>query len=300
MQKDRNKDLLHLHFLVFLWGFTSILGSVINLSALGIVWYRMLIAFIIVATYILLKKKNFKISKKHVKKLFFAGGLISLHWVAFFYAIKISGVSITLSIMASGAFIASIIEPFFFNRKISIKELFFGSLTLLGLVIILNAEFDQFYGISIALFATILSVIFTIFNSELVRGGVSPLSVTVYELIIGWLLLTIYIFTETNQFYNIVRIHDLNDLFLLLILGSICTAYAHVVSVSVMRNLSPFSFMLIINLEPVYAIILSLIFFGENELMSIQFYIGLSLILLSIFLDILDKRRNKINNFKLN
>ena len=300
MQKDRNKDLLHLHFLVFLWGFTSILGSVINLSALGIVWYRMLIAFIIVATYILLKKKNFKISKKHVKKLFFAGGLISLHWVAFFYAIKLSGVSITLSIMASGAFIASIIEPFFFNRKISIKELFFGSLTLLGLVIILNAEFDQFYGISIALFATILSVIFTIFNSELVRGGVSPLSVTVYELIIGWLLLTIYIFTETNQFYNIVRIHDLNDLFLLLILGSICTAYAHVVSVSVMRNLSPFSFMLIINLEPVYAIILSLIFFGENELMSIQFYIGLSLILLSIFLDILDKRRNKINNFKLN
>ena len=300
MQKDRNKDLLHLHFLVFLWGFTSILGSVINLSALGIVWYRMLIAFIIVATYILFKKKIFfKISKKHIKKLFLAGGLISLHWVAFFYAIKISGVSITLSIMASGAFIASIVEPFFFNRKISIKELFFGSLTLLGLVIILNAEFDQFYGISIAFFATILSVIFTIFNSELVRGGVSPLSVTVYELMIGWLLLTMYIFTETNQFYNIVRIHDLNDLFLLLILGSICTAYAHVVSVSVMRNLSAFSFMLIINLEPVYAIILSLIFFGENELMSIQFYFGLSLILLSIFLDILDKRRNKINKFKL-
>ena len=301
MQKNRNKDLLHLHFLVFLWGFTSILGSVINLSALGIVWYRMLIAFFIVSTYIFFKKKTFsKISKKHIKKIFFAGGFISLHWVAFFHAIKISGVSITLSIMASGAFITSIIEPFFFKRKISIKELFFGLLTLLGLVIIFNAEFDQFYGISIALLATIMSVIFTIFNSELVRSGASALSITFYELLIGWLLLTIYILIGTNQFYDIVKIYDSNDLFLLLILGSVCTAYAHVVSVSVMRNLSPFSFMLIINLEPVYAIILSLIFFGENELMSTQFYFGLSLILLSVFLDLLDKRKNKINKLKLN
>ena len=202
--------------------------------------------------------------------------------------------------MASGAFITSIIEPFFFKRKISIKELFFGLLTLLGLVIIFNAEFDQFYGISIALLATIMSVIFTIFNSELVRSGASALSITFYELLIGWLLLTIYILIGTNQFYDIVKIYDSNDLFLLLILGSVCTAYAHVVSVSVMRNLSPFSFMLIINLEPVYAIILSLIFFGENELMSTQFYFGLSLILLSVFLDLLDKRKNKINKLKLN
>lgn len=301
MPKDRNKDLLHLHFLVFLWGFTSILGSIINLSPLGIVWYRMLIAFIIVASYIFYKKINlFKISKKHLNKIFFAGGFISLHWVAFFYAIKISGISITLSIMASGAFIASIIEPFFFNRKISIKELFFGLLTLLGLVIILDAEFDQFYGISIALLATILSVIFTIFNSKLVNSGISALSITVYELLIGWLLLSFYIFTWTDQFYDIIWVYNLNDLILLLALGSICTAYAHVVSVRVMRNLSPFSFMLIINLEPIYAIILSLIFFGENELMSTQFYLGLILILLSVFLDALDKRRNKINKLKLN
>ena len=85
-----------------------------------------------------------------------------------------------------------------------------------------------------------------------------------------------------------------------MILGSVCTAYAHVGSVKVMKNLSPFSFMLVINLEPVYAIFLSVIFFGESELMTLQFYFGLSLILLSVFLDALDKRRNKINRLKLN
>ena len=301
MLKDKSKDLLHLHFLVFLWGFTSILGSIIDLSAVGIVWYRMLIAFLIVGFYIFLRKKFFfKISKKHYVKIFLAGGFISLHWVAFFYAIKISGVSITLSIMASGAFIASIIEPFFFKRKILIKELFFGSLTLIGLLIIFRAEFDQLYGMLIAFLATILSVFFTIFNSKLVKSGVSPLSVTVYELLIGWVLLTMYILVGSDKFFNVIFINNYNDLILLLILGSVCTAYAHVGSVKVMKNLSPFSFMLVINLEPVYAIFLSVIFFGESELMTLQFYFGLSLILLSVFLDALDKRRNKINRLKLN
>ena len=301
MQKDKNRDLLHLHFLVFLWGFTSILGSVIDLSSLGIVWYRMLIGFMIVGFYIIFKgKKNLNVSKNNLKRIIFAGGFISLHWVAFFYAIKISGVSITLSIMASGAFIASIIEPVFFKRRILIRELFFGLITLAGLLIIFKAEFDHLFGISIAFLATILSVVFTIFNSKLVRSGISPLTITFYELSIGWLLLSIYMFIGTDSFLNIITINNAYDLTLLLILGSICTAYAHVGSVKVMRNLSPFSFMIIINLEPIYAIILSIIFFGENELMSIQFYFGLSLILLSVFLDTIDKKRNKMSGLKLN
>ena len=109
-----------------------------------------------------------------------------------------------------------------------------------------------------------------------------------------------YILFGSDKFFNVISINNYNDLLLLFILGSACTAYAHVVSVKVMRNLSPFSFMLVINLEPVYAIFLSIIFFGENELMSIPFYFGLFLILLSVFLDALDKRRNKINRLKLN
>jgi drug/metabolite transporter (DMT)-like permease len=52
--------------------------------------------------------------------------------------------------------------------------------------------------------------------------------------------------------------------------------------------------MIIINLEPVYAVILSLVFFGKNELMSFDFYIGFTLILTAIFLDSLDKRKTRI------
>jgi len=294
MQNDKTKDLIHFHFLVFLWGFTSILGALIKLNSIQIVWHRMFIAYVLVGLYLLFtKRKKFIIQKKYFFQLLIAGVLISAHWVAFFYAIKISGVSLTLSIMASGAFITSLIEPIVFKRKFSLKELTFGLITLIGLIIIFRSELDQYIGMSIAFLATILSVIFTLLNSKLVKEKLSPLSITFYELFIGWVAISVYILFDVDQISTLFEFSQ-NDIILLFILGSICTAYAHVGSVKVMRNLSPFSFMIIINLEPVYAVILSLVFFGKNELMSFDFYIGFTLILTAIFLDSLDKRKTRI------
>lgn len=300
MQNDKTKDLIHFHFLVFLWGFTSILGALINLESIQIVWHRMFIAFFLVGIYLFFKKrKYFLIPKKYFMKLLIAGILISTHWVAFFYAIKISGVSLTLSIMASGAFITSIIEPIVFKRKLSFKELIFGSLTFVGLIIIFSAEFDQLIGMSIAFLATLLSVFFTLLNSNLVKEKLSPITITFYELFFGWFAISIYMLFNLDYFYTIFDFSN-KDLILLIILGSICTAYAHMGSVKVMRNLSPFSFMIIINLEPVYAICLSILFFGESELMSFDFYIGLIVILIAIFLDSFDKRKIRIEKLNEN
>ncbi len=294
MQNDKTKDLLSFHFLVFLWGFTSILGALIQLNSIQIVWHRMFIAFFLVGIYFsFFVKEKLLIPKKFLLRLIIAGILISSHWVAFFYAIKTSGVSLTLSIMASGAFVTSLIEPLFFKRKFSFKELTFGSIALIGLIIIFRAEFDQYFGMAIAFLATILSVFFTLINSNLVKEKQSPIKITFYELFIGWLAITIFMFFDIDQIKSLFKF-DYKDLILLIVLGSICTAYAHVISVKVMRNLSPFSFMVIINLEPVYAILLSLIFFGKDELMSFDFYIGFVLILIAIFLDTLDKRKNRV------
>ena len=200
MQNDSTKDLIHFHFLVFLWGFTSILGALIKLNSIQIVWHRMFIAHVLVGIYLFIyNRKMFFINRKYIIKLILAGILISTHWVAFFYAIKISGVSLTLSIMASGAFMTSLIEPLVFKRKFLIKELLFGSITLVGLIIIFRAEFDQYLAISIAFLATILSVIFTLINSSLVKEKLSPLSITFYELFIGWITISIYIVFNTNQ-----------------------------------------------------------------------------------------------------
>ena len=73
-----------------------------------------------------------------------------------------------------------------------------------------------------------------------------------------------------------------SDIIYLLILSSICTAYAFIVSVKIMRYLTPYTVMLTINLEPVYAILLALIIFGEKEQMSPQFYIGALIIIITV------------------
>ena len=75
------------------------------------------------------------------------------------------------------------------------------------------------------------------------------------------------------------------DAIWLFILSSICTAYAFTYSIKIMKHISPYTLMISLNLEPIYAIILSLIIFKEKELLSANFYIGVSLILFSVFLN---------------
>ena len=84
-----------------------------------------------------------------------------------------------------------------------------------------------------------------------------------------------------------------NDFLWLLILGTICTAYAFVVSVDVMKHLSPYSLMLSINMEPIYGILLASLFLNESKNMSYQFYVGFSFIFLAVILNGILKIRQK-------
>ncbi len=133
MPSDNLKSYLQLHLIVFIWGFTAILGALISLDALPLVWFRMLFAVIFIYVYIKFKKINSNISKKDILRFLLAGLIIALHWFTFFKAIKESNVSVTLACLSTGAFFTSIIEPIFFGKKIVWYELFFGLLVIAGI-----------------------------------------------------------------------------------------------------------------------------------------------------------------------
>ena len=151
MRNDNLKSYLNLHLIVFIWGFTAILGALITIDAENLVWFRMLIAGIFLGGFIVYKKQSFKISPQSFAKLIFVGLLIALHWIFFFKAIHVSNVSITLSIFSLGAFFASLLEPIFFGRKVLWYEVFFGLIVVGGLYIIFNFEGDYYLGIILAL-----------------------------------------------------------------------------------------------------------------------------------------------------
>lgn len=291
MPSDNVKNYLHLHLIVFIWGFTAVLGRLISLDALPLVWFRMFFAAGFVFFYIKYKKLSLKITRKTTIQFLFAGLIIALHWFAFFRAIKVSNVSITLACLSTGAFFTSLMEPVLFGKKVVWYEVFFGLIAIIGLYIIFNVEVNYLEGILLALAAAFLSGLFAIINSKFVKEH-NPSVISFYELSGGVLFFSIFLLFSNSFNGNFFQMTS-NDFMYLMILSSFCTAYAFVASTSVMKFLSPYTVMLTINLEPIYGIILAVLVFKDKEKMSPEFYIGAFIILMTVLLNAIIKSRTK-------
>lgn len=294
MQNDKIKNYLLLHFIVFVWGFTAILGALISIDAIPLVWWRMLIAVVLIFIYFFIKKKSLKIDKKAALKFTISGIIIAVHWIAFFKAIKVSNVSVTMVTMSTGAFFTSLIEPLFFKRKINSIEILLGLIVIAGLYVIFNFESEYKLGIIYALIAAFLSALFAVLSGIFVKKY-EPSVISFYQLLFGVTGITVYmLITEkfTPTFFQL----QTSDWIYLAILSSICTAYTFVASVKIMRFLTPYTVMLTINLEPIYAIILALLIFGEKEKMDSAFYYGAGIVLFVVLLNGLLKNRTTIKN----
>jgi len=292
MPNAKLKHYLHLHFLVFIAGFTAILGELITIGALELVWFRMSIAGVLMFLYIKFRKLKLRISKRTLLQFSIAGVIIALHWITFFESINQANVSIALAMFSSGAFFASFIEPLFFKRRILAFEILFGIIVILGVYLITMSEMTHIKGIILGLISALFSTLFAVINGRFIERYDSTL-ISFYEFISGVLFLTVFIiFTGTKfnlEFFSL----STSDWVYLFILASICTAYAFIGAVEIMRYISPYTVILSYNLEPVYGITLALFLFPENEKMSPQFYIGAILILATILLDAILKNRKR-------
>jgi drug/metabolite transporter (DMT)-like permease len=284
MQDARTKSLIHYHLIVFIFGFSSILGALCSLNAIPLVVYRMTLASLGLAVYFaIIHPTYFKLEKTLWLKVILGGLIIGVHWVTFFHAIKVAGVSLTLSMMATGAFITAMIEPLINKRKILGYELLFGGLIAVGVGIIFHAEYEHLYGIGIALLSAFMSSVFTILNTQLVKRG-RAITLSFYELSVGAIFGIVYVIFSGKYTFEAFELHQWDWLWIGLI-AWVCTSYAFNISIKVMQHLSPFTVMLIINLEPLYGILLSLAIWKDEELMSFSFYIGFVIVLVAILLN---------------
>lgn len=288
MQGDNFRAHLQLHLIVFIWGFTAILGALISIQADALVWYRMILASGFLLFYILFKKVSFRIPPRELIKILFVGLLIAIHWIFFFKSIHIANVSITLAVFSLGAFFTSILEPLFYKRKTLWYEVLFGLVIFTALAIILQVEINYFEGMLYALVAVIVGVFFTLFNGKLIKNH-DPSLIAFYELGSGAFFITLY-FIVTNKFDGTFFKLTTSDWIYLLLLSSICTAYAFTAGVKIMKKLSPYTVMLTTSLEPVYGIILAYFIIGGKEKMSFEFYVGAVVIVITVVLNGVIKR----------
>ena len=289
---DNKKNLLILHLTVLVWGFTGVLGKLISIDAVPLVWYRVLIASATLFAWFLISKKNIKVSKKQLFQFILTGGIVAIHWIFFFHAIKVSTVSVTLVCLSSFTLFTAIFEPLIKKQPLQMSDIFVGLLIILGIYLIFKFETQYTLGIIFGLLAAVASSLFSTINSTLVQKS-EPSIIGFYELVGALCWITLYRFYDgslINTQFNL----NITDWIYITILGTFCTSVAYVAGVSVMKTLSAFRVALITNLEPVYGVILAFVFFKNNEQMTGGFYAGAAIIIGSIFLyPIYKKRRNK-------
>lgn len=281
MKKELFATYLKLHLIVFIYGFTAIFGKLIELPALELVWYRMMIAVISFYIYLKIKRIDFAVPRKVLFQFFGVGMIIAIHWVTFFGAIKLSNVSVALGVFATMTLFTSFLEPFFQKKRINYFEVLIGVIIIGGIYLIFRFETRYALGIFVALISSVLAGLFTVINKSLI-ANYRAVQISFYEMIGGVITLTIFIALSGRGTTLPILIPTFSDLFYLILLGTVCTAYAHTIQVDVMQHLSAFTVSLTINLEPVYGIVMAFFIFGESERMTAGFYAGTLIILLSV------------------
>jgi drug/metabolite transporter (DMT)-like permease len=272
--------LFRLHFIVFLWGFTAILGKLIHADAPALVFFRMLFAAAFLYIYLrFIKKDSLKISKKLFFQLATIGGFMALHWYCFFTSIKVSNVAIALSCLSLSTLFAAILEPLIFKRKIDISEIIMGVVIVFCMGLIFNTEFQHKTGIIYGIFCAFFGTVFSVFNGK-IFGKTSAGNIIFYEIFSGWFLLAVY-YLFTGQLFDFNQI-SITDLGLITLLAGVFTAFPMLESVQLMKYISPFTLILTVNLEPIYGIILAYFIFGQSEQMSPIFYIASAVMIMAI------------------
>ena len=273
--------LLLLHFTVFLWGWTAVFGKLIGQDALPLVFTRTFIAVCGLGAFALVARRSFSIGTVDLRACLLTGTLIWAHWFTFYHSIKVSTASIGAACMATSTLFTALLEPFWFKRAIRPYEVVLGAVVIGALLLLFGLETRYRLGIALGVLSAGLSAWFNIVNGVLVRRGDAVL-IGFYELLSVAACAAIVLLAQGRapEFPWDLGHHDLGYQ---LLLGLVCTAFAFVTGVAVMKQLSPFTVVLAVNLEPVYTIIIALLIWRQGERLHTVSYVGLAFILACLF-----------------
>jgi drug/metabolite transporter (DMT)-like permease len=276
------KAFIQLHLSVMLAGFTGLFGKLITLNEVDIVWYRMLFTSIILLVFTGLPQ----VDRKKLLQLGGCGALLGLHWMLFYGSIKASNVSIGVICYSLVGFFTAILEPIIYHRKISAIEILFSLITVLGLLCIFSFDARYRYGISIGVLSSFVAALYGVCNKK-VSVGVKTRTVLFYQMSAGLVLVSMIIpfylmLFPTHQ--DVFVIPDGSNLWWMLCHALFCTVAMYILQIQALRTLSAFTVNLTYNLEPCYTIIIAFIVFNEARELNFSFYLGITLILISVLL----------------
>ena len=285
---ETTKSHILLHSVVAIFGFTGILGKLISIDAIPLVFWRTTIGGLVILVWLVIRKQITKKSRSTILKMSGVGLLVASHWILFFASIKASTVSVALAMIATTPMFVGLIEPIIFKRKLDWKEIFVSAIVIVGISTIFKISAEYHLGMILGLASAFLAGLFATFNGVLVKTYDAS-NISMIELLSASLGITLLL-ACTGGINSELFILSSSDWLWISILSIVATSFAFIASTSVMKVLTPFTTAIAINLEPVYAIILAVVFFGDEEMMGVGFYFGASLIIGAVIINTLIKR----------
>jgi drug/metabolite transporter (DMT)-like permease len=276
------KARLQIHFCVFLWGFTAVIGKLITLSALSLVWWRMVLVVSALLALPAVRRGLWALPRRLVVSYSAVGLLVALHWLTFYGAIKLASASVAASCIALAPVFLALIEPLVTRRRFRVGELLLGAAIVPGVVLVLGGIPPRMHaGVAVGTLSALLVALFGAWNKRLVERA-DPLTVTCLELGSGTVLLTAVALVGPHAGPPF-PIPGARDAALLLVLAMGCTLLPFALSLAALRHLTAYGAQLAVNLEPVYAIALAALLLGEQRELHGPFYAGVAVVLCVVF-----------------
>ena len=286
-----------MHVVIFVWGFTGILGKLIHLSPEVIVWYRVIIASVGLLVLLPLFKVSYRLQNQGgIWKLILVGVITGMHWVAFYKSIALSTASLGILCLSTTTLHVTWLEPIIMKRKFSWLEFLFGLIVIYGIYFVSSDfEADEYIALAYGLTAAFLAALFSVSNAKLAQTIPSP-QITFYEMLAGIVFLTGVVYADGQLTVESLRMTT-SDFWWLMFLGIVCTSLAFVLMIDVVKRLGAFTVSLSVNLEPVYTIALAIVLLKEHKLLGVNFYVGSLLIILVVILNsVIKSKWNKQGN----
>jgi drug/metabolite transporter (DMT)-like permease len=275
---------IDLHIAVVLLAGTAILGDLISLSASVLVWWRTLIASLGIGLFLWITRRLKLEWFRSKKKIYILGAMVAVHWICFFGSIKLANASTALICFATISLFTAFIEPWITGRKRQMHEVVFGLMVIPGIILIAGqAEGELLFGIILGIIAALLVAVFSSYEKKWIRE-IDPEHMTLLQMLGAWVTMCVWLVVEKYFFGLDAFMPGRQDLIYLLILGILCTCIAWVLAARAIRSVTAFDSIMVINLEPVYGIVMALLILDDSKELTTTFYIGASIILASVII----------------
>jgi drug/metabolite transporter (DMT)-like permease len=295
---EKFKYHLLMHFIIFIWGFTGILGKLILLPPTVIVWYRIIIATVGLFIVMKIMKIPIKLGRsKDIWKLMLVGFFVSMHWVTFYMAISLSTASLGILCLSTATLHVTWLEPIIMKRKFSRIQFLLGLIVIYGIYFV-SSDFDaqRYEALGYGLVSALFAALFSVSNAKLAQT-INTAQISFYELLVGIGILSLMLLFAGKMNAQLFQMRW-EDFAWLLFLGLVCTTFAFVVIINVVKRLGTFTVSLSINLEPVYTILLAIVILNEDELLGNDFYVGSSIIIIVVIANAIIKHFLKSHGLK--